>query len=93
MKNKIIEYENENNMQKVNLEGELKDKEKNEIMELSDGMIFKQNMRQEEFGIQMVEEYMFGKKMIQCEIGKGKSYVNMNGKKGIVVKNKKKEEI
>lgn len=81
----LHDYAREHNLSHVHFVGALPDKDKAALLELSIGLVFPSHLRSEAFGLSLVEASMFGKPMVSCEIGTGTSFVNLNGKTGIVV--------
>lgn len=65
--------------------GQLSEKDKVAILELSYAIVFPSHLRSEAFGISLLEGAMFGKPMISSEIGTGTSYINIDQLTGIVV--------
>jgi len=65
--------------------GQISDEDKAILLDLSFAFVFPSHLRSEAFGISLIEAAMFGKPMISCEIGTGTSFINLNGKTGIVV--------
>jgi rhamnosyl/mannosyltransferase len=65
--------------------GAVSDEDKAALLKLSLGFIFPSHKRSEAFGIALLEAAMVGKPMISCEIKTGTSYINQNGKTGLVV--------
>jgi O-antigen biosynthesis rhamnosyltransferase len=65
--------------------GALPDEEKVALQQLCYAVVFPSNERSEAFGISLLEGAMFGKPLISCEIGTGTSYINIDGKTGLVV--------
>lgn len=65
--------------------GNLKDHDKNPVLQLSSGLILPSHLRSEAFGLSLVEGAMFGKPLISCEMGTGTSYINQHLSTGWVV--------
>lgn len=65
--------------------GQVTDAEKVALLKHCRALVLPSHLRSEAFGMVLVEAAMFGKPMISCEIGTGTSYVNADGKTGIVV--------
>lgn len=65
--------------------GALSDQDKVALLKLCLAVIFPSHLRAEAFGISLLEGAMYGKPMISSEIGTGTSFVNINGKTGLVV--------
>jgi O-antigen biosynthesis rhamnosyltransferase len=70
---------------KVVFVGKVNDQLKVDILSASYGFVFPSNYRSEAYGLSLVEAAMYGKPMISCEIYTGTSFVNQNGRTGIVV--------
>jgi glycosyltransferase involved in cell wall biosynthesis len=65
--------------------GFVSDEDKVALLALSYAILFPSHLRSEAFGISLLEGAMFGKPLISCEIGTGTTYINIDGKTGIVV--------
>jgi len=65
--------------------GRVSEEDKVALLQLSRAIVFPSHMRSEAFGISLLEGAMYGKPMISSEIGTGTSYINANGKTGLVV--------
>ncbi|QLF71679.1 glycosyltransferase (plasmid) [Peteryoungia desertarenae] len=77
----------------VHFLGAVSDIDKAALLELCTAFVFPSNLRSEAYGLSLVEAAMFGKPMISCEIGTGTSFVNKDGKTGIVVPPKDAEAL
>ena len=55
------------------------------LLALSYAILFPSHLRSEAFGISLLEGAMFGKPLISSEIGTGTTYINIDGKTGVVV--------
>lgn len=86
MRSMLIDYAKEHNLSHVHFVGAVSDADKAALLELSIGLVFPSHLRSEAFGLSLVEASMFGKPMISCEIGTGTSFVNLDGKTGLVIK-------
>jgi rhamnosyl/mannosyltransferase len=65
--------------------GRVSDQEKVALLKRCRALVLPSHLRSEAFGMVLIEAAMFGKPMISCEIGTGTSFVNVDGKTGIVV--------
>lgn len=65
--------------------GQVSDAEKVALLKACRALVLPSHLRSEAYGMVLVEAAMFGKPMISCEIGTGTSYVNADGKTGLVV--------
>jgi len=65
--------------------GPLSDKDKVALLQLCYAIAFPSHLRTEAFGVSLLEGAMYGKPMISCQLGTGTSYVNIDGKTGLVV--------
>ena len=65
--------------------GQVSDAEKVALIKNCRALVLPSHLRSEAYGMVLVEASMFGKPMISCEIGTGTSFVNVNGKTGLVV--------
>lgn len=65
--------------------GALDDPDKVALLKLCYAVAFPSHLRSEAFGISLLEGAMFGKPMISSEIGTGTTYINVDGKTGLVV--------
>lgn len=81
----LQKYAKVNNLANVSFLGALPDIDKSALFELCTGFVFPSHLRSEAFGLSLVEAAMFGKPMVSCEIGTGTSFVNVDGKTGVVV--------
>jgi glycosyltransferase involved in cell wall biosynthesis len=68
--------------------GSVSEEDKAALFKLSRAVVFPSISRAEAFGVTLVEGLMYGKALISTELGTGTSYVNLNGKTGIVVEPK-----
>ncbi|PZM09100.1 glycosyltransferase family 4 protein [Rhizobium tubonense] len=85
MEAQLKAYASEHNLTNVFFLGALSDTDKTALLELSIGLVFPSHLRSEAFGLSLVEAAMSGKPMVSCEIGTGTSFVNLDGKTGLVV--------
>lgn len=69
----------------VLLAGQISDEEKVALFVRCRAVVLPSNLRAEAYGMVLVEAAMFGRPMISCEIGTGTSFINVNGKTGLVV--------
>ncbi len=69
----------------VRFVGALDDPDKVALLKLCYAVAFPSHLRSEAFGISLLEGAMFGKPMISSEIGTGTTYINVDGKTGLVV--------
>lgn len=65
--------------------GFVSDEDKVALLALSYAILFPSHLRSEAFGISLLEGAMFGKPLISSEIGTGTTYINIDGKTGVVV--------
>ncbi len=70
----------------VMLAGRVPDDEKAALFRQSLGVVFPSYLRSEAFGVTLVEGAMYSKALISAEVGTGISYVNIDGKTGLVIK-------
>ncbi|CDZ78816.1 Glycogen synthase [Legionella massiliensis] len=73
------------NLTNVHFLGRLSEEDKIALLQLALGIIFPSHLRSEAFGVSLLEGAMFSKPLISTEIGTGTSYINVDGKTGIVV--------
>lgn len=85
MESELKSYARKEKLSNVYFLGELSDEDKIALLQLSLALIFPSHLRSEAFGISLLEGAMFGKPLISAEIGTGTSYINIDGKTGIVV--------
>jgi glycosyltransferase involved in cell wall biosynthesis len=71
-----------NNVHFVNFVSE---EDKVALYTLSYAVLFPSHLRSEAFGISLLEGAMYGKPLISSEIGTGTTYINIDGKTGMVV--------
>jgi len=69
----------------VHFLGQLSDDDKVALLQLCSALVFPSHLRSEAFGISLLEGAMYGKPLISTEIGTGTSYINIDGKTGLVV--------
>lgn len=69
----------------VHFLGQVSEEDKVALLTLCGSVVFPSHLRSEAFGVSLLEGAMFGKALISSEIGTGTSYINQNGKTGIVV--------
>lgn len=72
-------------LDKVDFVGPVGDDDKIALLTLCHALTFPSHLRSEAFGISLLEGAMFGKPLISTEIGTGTSFVNADGKTGLVV--------
>jgi glycosyltransferase involved in cell wall biosynthesis len=65
--------------------GQVSDAEKMSLIAGCRALILPSHLRSEAYGMVLVEASIMGKPMISCEIGTGTSFVNLDGKTGIVI--------
>ena len=65
--------------------GQVSDRTKVALIELSRAVVFPSYMRSEAFGVTLLEGAMRGKPLISTEVGSGTSHVNVDGETGLVV--------
>lgn len=65
--------------------GRVTEADKAALLELSRAFVFPSHLRSEAFGMSLIEAAMYARPMISCEIGSGMSYINQDGKTGLVV--------
>lgn len=73
------------NVTNVHFLGNLSDEDKIALLLLCSSVVFPSHLRSEAFGVSLLEGAMFGKALISTEIGTGTSYINIDGKTGLVV--------
>jgi glycosyltransferase involved in cell wall biosynthesis len=85
MEAELKSYAADNRLANVVFLGALSDSDKKALLDLSIGLVFPSHLRSEAFGLSLVEAAMASKPMISCEIGTGTSFVNLDGRTGLVV--------
>lgn len=85
MESELKEAAKRLNLTNLHFLGQLSDEDKVALLQLSYAVVFPSHLRSEAFGISLLEGAMFGKPMISCEIGTGTTYINADGKTGIVI--------
>jgi rhamnosyl/mannosyltransferase len=65
--------------------GQVSDIEKMSLIAGCCALILPSHLRSEAYGMVLVEASILGKPMISCEIGTGTSFINLDGKTGIVI--------
>lgn len=65
--------------------GPVSEAQKRALLARCHAFVMPSNRRSEAYGMAMVEASMFGKPLISCAIGTGTSYVNLDGRTGLVV--------
>jgi len=65
--------------------GEVSEVEKVALFKLCRAVVLPSHLRSEAFGVTLIEGAMYGKPLISTELNTGTSYINLNGKTGIVV--------
>ncbi len=73
------------NLTNLHFLGALSDLDKTTLLQLCTCLVFPSHLRSEAFGVSLLEGAMFGKALISSEIGTGTSYINLDGKTGLVV--------
>lgn len=74
-----------NHVTNVHFVGALDHGDKVALLKRCRALVFPSHLRSEAFGLSLVEGAMFSKALISSEIGTGTSYINLNGKTGIVI--------
>ncbi len=69
----------------VKFTGRVSDIDKVAFIKLCRALVLPSNLRSEAFGVVLLEGAMYKKPLISTELGTGSSYVNIDGKTGIVV--------
>lgn len=69
----------------VHFLGQVCEEDKMALLQSASAIVFPSHLRSEAFGVSLLEGAMFGKPLISAEIGTGTSYINQDGKTGIVV--------
>ena len=69
----------------IHFVGFVSDEDKAALLTLSYAILFPSHLRSEAFGISLLEGAMHGKPLISSEIGTGTTYINIDGKTGMVV--------
>jgi len=64
---------------------QVSDIEKISLIASARALILPSHLRSEAYGMVLVEASIFGKPMISCEIGTGTSFINLDGKTGLVI--------
>lgn len=82
LRSKIIKLDLSN---RVFLIGMVSDEQKVQLLKSCYAFLFPSHLRSEAFGISLLEAAMFGKPMISTEIGTGTSFINLDGKTGLIV--------
>jgi len=72
-------------LKNIHFMGQVSEEDKVALLQLCYAYVFPSHLRSEAFGISLLESAIFGKPMISTEIGTGTSFINMDGKTGIVV--------
>ncbi|MDP3562015.1 MAG: glycosyltransferase [Legionellaceae bacterium] len=85
IENELKRQANKLQLTNVHFLGRVSDSDKNALLQLSTSMVFPSHLRSEAFGVSLLEGAMFGKPLISTEIGTGTSFINIDGKTGIVV--------
>ena len=88
LERKLKKLANNLGVYNVHFVGSVSDEDKAALFKLSRAVVFPSINRAEAFGVTLVEGLMYGKVLISTELGTGTSYVNLNGKTGIVVEPK-----
>lgn len=65
--------------------GKVSEVEKVSLLKYCRALVLPSHLRSEAYGMVLVEASMFSKPMISCEIGTGTSFVNADGRTGLVV--------
>lgn len=65
--------------------GQVSDIEKMSLIAGCRALILPSHLRSEAYGMVLVEASIMGKPMISCEIGTGTSFINLDGKTGVVI--------
>ncbi len=81
----LEKYAKKLNVTNVTFLGFVTEADKSALLTLCKAVVFPSHLRSEAFGVSLVEGAMFGKPLISCEIGTGTSYVNLDGKTGVVI--------
>lgn len=69
----------------VTVLGEVEEPDKLALLQLCQAFVFPSHLRSEAFGISLLEAARAGKALISTEIGTGTSFINLDGKTGVVV--------
>ncbi len=69
----------------VTFAGQVSERAKVALIQLSRAVVFPSYMRAEAFGVALLEGAMHGKPLISTEVGSGTSHVNVDGETGLVV--------
>lgn len=83
--NSYIKHSNSIGVQNIHLVGPVDDLSKACLLKLCSALVLPSNLRSEAFGLVLLEAAMQCKPLISTELNTGTSYVNENGKKGLVV--------
>jgi len=73
------------NLTNIQLLGNLPAEDRDALYQLCYAVVFPSYLRSEAFGITLLEGAMHGKPLVSSEIGTGTSYINIDGKTGVVV--------
>lgn len=82
---KIKNIAKKNKLNNVMFTGRISDQFKNVLLQNCSGLVLPSNLRSEAFGLVLLEASMQKKPLISTDLDTGTSYVNQNGKTGIVV--------
>jgi rhamnosyl/mannosyltransferase len=72
-------------LKNVHFIGKVSDEDKVALLISCFSFVFPSNLRSEAFGVSLLEAAMYGKPLISTEIGTGTSYINVDGKTGLVI--------
>ena len=81
----IKEHAKNLGVENIHFIGFLQEEDKAALLTISYAILFPSHLRSEAFGISLLEGAMYGKPLISSEIGTGTSYINIDGKTGLVV--------
>jgi glycosyltransferase involved in cell wall biosynthesis len=85
MEKEIKDFAESHNLTNIKFVGRISEEDKDILYRLSRFFVFPSHVRSEAFGISLLEAAMHGKPMISCEIGTGTTFININGKTGVVI--------
>lgn len=85
LERKLKRLANKLGLTNVHFVGEVTEVEKVVLLKLCRAVVFSSNLRSEAFGVSLVEGSIYKKPLITTDIGTGTSFVNIDGKTGLVV--------
>jgi glycosyltransferase involved in cell wall biosynthesis len=83
---KELKYQVENlGINNIYFVGIVSEEDKVALLTLSYAILFPSQFRSEAFGVSLLEGAMYGKPLISSEIGTGTTYINIDGRTGMVI--------